>query len=319
MTDARVVYGSATSLYVATSDQAGGTAIHRFDTADPEVTRYTASGAVRGELLNQFSLSEDDGKLRAATTDATGQESFVTVLEEQAGRLAQVGQVGGLGRGERIYAVRFIGKTGYVVTFRQTDPLYTVDLSDPAAPRVAGELKILGFSSYLHPIGDGLLLGVGQDADAQGRQRGTQLSLFDVSDPANPTRLQQVALGTGTTSGAENEHHAFLWWGPKSLAVVPVRQPAFVGALGFKVTRDAIADAGKISHTVGSNQVDIARSAVVGDRVFTTSAAGVKASALDGFAEQAWLPFPDAAVVPPPNPEPRPLPAPMPTDPVPAR
>ena len=306
MTDARVVYGSATSLYTATAAPSGATVVHKFDTSDPGVTRYTASGEIQGELLNQFSLSEQDGRLRAATTDNGGQQSYVSVLEEQAGKLVTVGKVGGLGQGERIYAVRFLGNTGYVVTFRQTDPLYTVDLSDPAAPRVAGELKLLGYSAYLHPIGDGLLLGVGQDANAQGRQTGTQLSLFDVSDPANPTRLQQMALGGNATSDAETDHHAFLWWGPKSLAVVPVRQQAFVGALGFKVTRDGITDAGNVTHTVGSNQIDILRSAVVGDRLFTESSAGIKASALDGFAEDAWLPFPVAAV--PPVPGPRPLP-----------
>ena len=84
----------------------------------------------------------------------------------------QVGSVGGLGRGERIYAVRYIGDTGFVVTFRQVDPLYTLDLSDPKAPRVAGELKVPGYSAYLHPLGDGLLLGVGQDATEQGRADG---------------------------------------------------------------------------------------------------------------------------------------------------
>ena len=116
-------------------------------------------------------------------------ESAVTVLREQGGRLAQIGQVGGLGRGERIYAARFLGDVGYLVTFRQVDPLYTIDLSNPAAPKVAGELKITGYSAYLHPIGEDLLLGVGQEASEQGRRLGAQVSLFDVSDPASPKRL----------------------------------------------------------------------------------------------------------------------------------
>ncbi len=109
--------------------------------------------------------------------------------------------------------MRFIGDAGYVVTFRQTDPLYTLDLSDPEHPRVRGQLKIPGYSAYLHPVGDDLLLGVGQEATAAGRLRGLQLSLFDVSDLAAPVRLQQARLADRWShSAAEWDHHAFLWW-----------------------------------------------------------------------------------------------------------
>ena len=122
--------------------------------------------------------------LRAATTSNDNEsQSYVTVLATKGGRLEKAGQVGGLGRGERIYAVRFIGDRGYVVTFRETDPLYTLDLADPARPRVTGELKILGYSAYLHPVGEHELLGVGQDATPEGMRLGTQVSLFDVSNP----------------------------------------------------------------------------------------------------------------------------------------
>ncbi|HEU4658100.1 MAG TPA: beta-propeller domain-containing protein [Capillimicrobium sp.] len=295
MTDAQTVYASPSSLYVATqrwnADGRSDTAIHRFDAATPGETTYRQTGAVRGHLLNQFSLSEHDGVLRAATTDegADGEsESFVTTLRAQDGPLEQLGQVGGLGRGERIYAVRFIGDVGYVVTFRQTDPLYTVDLADPARPRVAGELKIPGYSAYLHPVGDGLLLGVGQDADENGRLRGSQLSLFDVSDPAAPRRLHQRALGTGT-SDAEWDHHAFLWWPATKLAVLPVYQPSFQGAIGFRVdARAGIDEVGRVTHDGGFAP---RRSVVVGDRLLTMSDAGVEVSALDTLAERAWLPF----------------------------
>ena len=134
--------------------------------------------------------------LRAATTVgiAPESESRVTTLAERGGVLAPLGQVGGLGKGERIYAVRFIGDVGYVVTFRQVDPLYTLDLSQPARPRVVGELKIRGYSAYLHPLAADLLLGIGQDASERGTTLGTQVSLFDVSDPARPSRLHQWAV-----------------------------------------------------------------------------------------------------------------------------
>ena len=128
---------------------------------------------MRGFVLNQFSLSEHDGYLRAASTEepdwwsapdgaARESESLVTVLAERGGRLERVGEVDGLGRGERIFAVRFIGARGYVVTFRQTDPLYALDLSDPARPAVRGALKIPGFSSYLHPVDESTLIVTGR-------------------------------------------------------------------------------------------------------------------------------------------------------------
>jgi hypothetical protein len=132
----------------------------------------------------------------------------VTVLRVGDAGLPTVGSVGGLGRTEMIRAVRFLGDVGYVVTFRQTDPLYTIDLSEPARPRVAGELKILGYSAYLHPVGDGLVLGIGQDADSRGSTKGLQLALYDVSDPAAPRRVDRVTL-PGAWSDVEGDHHAF--------------------------------------------------------------------------------------------------------------
>ena len=190
MTDARIVYASQASLYVATERwadrpdpdkptevQSGvSTAIHKFDISSPTKTQYRGTGSVSGLLLSQWSLSEFGGVLRVVSTETPAwwgggaeSESFLTTLRESDGALAQVGRVGGLGKGERVYSVRFVGNTGYVVTFRQIDPLYTVDLTDPERPRVLGELKISGYSAYLHPIGEDLLLGIGQEADEAGR------------------------------------------------------------------------------------------------------------------------------------------------------
>src|SRR5439155_18196615 len=149
------------------------TQIHKFDISAPSAV-YLASGTVDGTVLNQFSMSEYAGNLRIATTSGPVSEfpsqalsrSAVSVFAQRAGALVQIGRVGGLGAGQRIYAVRFIGPVAYVVTFRQIDPLYTIDLRNPYAPRVVGQLHIPGFSSYLHPIGDGRLLGVGEEVDA---------------------------------------------------------------------------------------------------------------------------------------------------------
>jgi len=312
------VYASPSSLYVATQRweaESANTSIHRFDTSDPDRTSYAASGMVPGSLLNQFSLSEDKGVLRAATTVGfgPGAESKVTTLAGRDGHLAWRGQIGGLGRGERIHAVRFIGDVGYVVTFRQTDPLYTVDLSDPANPRVRGELKIPGYSAYLHPVGDDLLLGVGQEATDDGRLQGLQLSLFDVSDLARPVRVQKAQLGARwSQSAVEWDHHAFLWWPATKLAVLPMDSQAFQGALAFRVGRaSGITEVGRITHPAGdaSWTPPVSRAVVVGERLFTISDLGAKASGLGDLGDRGWVAFP-----PPPTP---PCCKPMPVEPAP--
>lgn len=331
----RTVYASREGLYVATQRwlaqplgagvplaQQTTTEIHKFDISDPGATHYRGSGSVPGTLLGQWSLSEYGGVLRVASTTepsfavGTGtppeqSESFVTTLREQAGALVQLGQVGGLGKGERVYAVRFMGDTGYVVTFRQIDPLYTLDLSVPTRPAVLGELKLLGYSAYLHPLGGDLLLGVGQDASAEGRRLGTQLSLFDVSDPRRPVRLQSRGLGSAW-SEAESDHRAFLWWAPERLAVLPVQAWAgepFVGAVGFRVGRGSIDEMGRVTHAgeLGVAQtspgvgIPIRRSLVVGDALYTVSDAGVEASSLPTFADLGFAALPQS-VSPVPKP-----------------
>ena len=201
------------------------TLIHQFALGDGTAANYVASGGVPGRLLNQFAMSEHNGDLRVATTtegwDFGGQsESAVYVLRPNGESLDVIGSVGGLGKTEQIRAVRFLGDTGYVVTFRQTDPLYVIDLTDPASPVLDGELKIPGYSAYLHPVGDGLLLGVGQDATEDGRTLGTQLSLFDVSDPTNPQRIDTLEIGG--SSEVEWDHKAFLYWPEDGTIVLPV-------------------------------------------------------------------------------------------------
>jgi uncharacterized secreted protein with C-terminal beta-propeller domain len=308
MTDGRIVYASPESLYVATErwtdrpdpetptrEPAGvTTAIHKFDIGSPTQTHYRGSGSVAGYLLSQWSLSEHRGVLRVVSTESPAwwgagreSESFLTTLRQRNGALVRAGRVGGLGKGERVYSVRFIGPVGYVVTFRQIDPLYTIDLSDPERPRVLGELKIPGYSAYLHPIGESLLLGIGQDANEQGRPLGTQLSLFDVSDLRRPTRLHRATLGQGW-SEAESDHHAFLHWPRTGLVVVPFDQRA----VGFRVGRArGVDEIGRIDHEAGQ----IRRSVVVRDSVLTVSDAGVKSSSLATLAERGWAAFPPAS------------------------
>ncbi len=202
------------------------TRIHRFDTPVDGQPTYVASGDVPGFLLNQFAMDEYEGHLRVASTsapwwwgggDGDESQSRVTVLATDGDQLVETGVVDGLGVTETIQAVRFMGPVGYVVTFRQTDPLYVIDLADPANPTAAGELKIPGFSAYLHPVADGRLLGVGQDADPEtGMVLGLQLSLFDVSDPSEPLRIDSFGIEGGGEaveghiySPVEGDHKAF--------------------------------------------------------------------------------------------------------------
>ncbi len=320
LADTQTVYASATSLYVATqrwpemdTDRAeavpvpaGTTEIHRFDIADPRRARYAASGTVPGRLLNQWSLSEHDGRLRAATTtwghgdpDLPGaSESRVAVLQQRDGALVETASVDGLGKGERIYAVRFMGPLAYVVTFREIDPLYVVDLTDPARPRVAGELKIPGYSAYLHPVGDGLLLGVGQDASEDGRTLGTQVSLFDVRDPARPTRTHHLRFD-GAHSEVEHDHLAFLWWQPRGLAFLPMQiHDPEQDWTGVSVVRAAggLDEVGRVSHPAPEGREHhglggIRRSLVIGDSLFTVSEAGVLATDLGTLEDRGWVSF----------------------------
>jgi hypothetical protein len=320
MTDARIVYASPDNLYLATERWADRplpatpteaqptvtTAIHRFDISDPTRTRYRGSGQVSGYLLNQWSLSEYAGVLRVVSTDAPAwfdssdsTESSLTTLRPGDGALNQIGSVGNLGKGERVYAVRFVGPTAYVVTFKQVDPLYTVDLTDASRPRVLGELQLPGYSAYLHPIGEGLLLGIGQDVNDQGRPAGTQISLFDVSDLRHPTRLAHATLGPGW-SEAEADHHAFLYWPATGIVVVPFDQRA----VGYRVGRaHGIELVGRITHPAGTSPAAaIRRSVVVGGSVFTISDGGVASSSLATLAPEGWAPFPQSAPGPVPVP-----------------
>lgn len=327
--DGDTVYGTDQSLYIADDhnarnvplDRPGSssgsglgsrTQIHRFDITGSGAPRYAGSGEAEGTLLNQYSLSEYQGHLRVATTigrsggwtplggsrSPRNTESAVTVLARGDNGMTQVGRVDGLGRGERIYAVRFFGSIGYVVTFRQVDPLYTLDLSRPDMPRVVGELKIPGYSAYLHPIGPGKVLGVGQDASTQGSRRGPQVSLFDVSDLAQPSRLAQHQI-QGGSSQVEHDPHAFLYWPERNLVVVPVvnsrgssqrggsgsQQANF--ALVLKVDGNALTEVGRVSHPASVIQ----RSIAIGDELWTVSTSGLMVSDLATLGQRAWVPL----------------------------
>lgn len=185
--------------------------------------QLTAQGSVPGVPLNQFALDqkadESDDFLRVATTIGLNQSyseesvSDITVLDAE---LSPVSSVQDLGKGEKIYAVRFFEDLAYVVTFKEVDPFYVIDMKDPKNPQKVGELKIPGFSSYLHPLTENLVLGVGQEDFS------SKIALFDVSDPTNPTEVAKEIFDAYSWSEVEENHHAFLQDSEKEVFFLPV-------------------------------------------------------------------------------------------------
>jgi inhibitor of cysteine peptidase len=213
-----IMYMNDSSLYLAVNDNES-TSIIKFRLAGLKVG-YAGSGKVKGYLLNQFSMDEYKGNLRVATT-IWESGNGISILDDS---MNQIGSVDGLAKGETIYSVRFIGDKGYIVTYRTVDPLFVFDLSDPQKPAVTGELKIPGFSNYLHPIGKDLILGIGADTydiyrkDENGkdvvvgtRQGGIKFSLFDISDAGKPKEISKLVLGdSGSGAEAMYNHKAIM-------------------------------------------------------------------------------------------------------------
>ncbi|SDY17721.1 Secreted protein containing C-terminal beta-propeller domain [Micromonospora pattaloongensis] len=309
LADGDTVYSNGANLYVV-NDQRWRVVPGRADSAAPEQSseiyqfalgpsgrpRFVTSTKVPGWLINQYAMSEWDGHLRVATTSGFGgdpaqQSSTVYVLRADGRTLRETGRLGGLGKRERIYAVRFTGDKAYVVTFRQIDPLYTVDLREPGAPRLVGELKITGYSAYLHPVDSGRLIGVGQEATDRGRVTGTQVSLFDVADPAKPTRIAQHHVPEAS-SEAEHDPHAFLYWPPQRLLVMPLDTANGPGALALRVTDDGLTRLGVLTHPkAAQGAVPVRRSLVVGDTLWTLSDDGLLATDLSTMERLGWTPL----------------------------
>jgi len=247
------VYASAKHLYVATSHwwnwpelgQSDRSYVHQFDISRPERADYLASGVVEGQVGDSFALDEAaSGHLRVVSTlsrrvpnpqepdNSWGQletAARLSVLQRQGSTLREVGRTPDLAPGERVMSARLMGDRGFVVTFRNVDPLFALDLSRPEAPRVLGELKIPGFSSYLHPLGPNHLIGVGTyvpepepGQPVNWTERGLQLSIFDVTDMARPR--QTHTLKTGSLHGfseAQFEHRAFSFLPERGLLALP--------------------------------------------------------------------------------------------------
>lgn len=216
------MYVSPSNMYVTFPAKDGqGTEIFRIG-IDGEKLTFQAKGIVPGYVLNQYSMDEYNGYFRLATTISSGswlnqnQQNNLYVLNMN---LSIVGKIENMAPGERIYSARFTGDKCYLVTFKQTDPFFVLDLKDPTAPKVTGQLKIPGYSSYLHPYDENHIIGLGKENST------VKLSLFDVSDMNNPVEIAKYVIGENAdyvNSVALNDPKAFLFDYQKQLLVIPV-------------------------------------------------------------------------------------------------
>ncbi len=195
-----------------------GVTVSRFEIENGNIT-YKATGSVEGTIEDQFSIDEHKGNFFFVSTlynlNRGNQYSALTVLDKD---LKQIGKIDKIAQGERVYSTRFMGDTCYFVTFKQTDPLFSADISDPRNPKIIGELKLPGFSEYMYPYGENQLLGIGSDADeTTGRVGDLKLSMFDISDNKNVTEKSKTVLEGITSSPALYSHKAVLLDANKNL------------------------------------------------------------------------------------------------------
>jgi uncharacterized secreted protein with C-terminal beta-propeller domain len=320
------------------------TTIHRAQINQETIT-FVAAGEVPGQILNQFSMDEHNGYFRIATTiygnnwrtfgvlEEDGPEPAITFAPEPTQNtnnvyvldmnLNVVGKVEDLAPGEQIYSTRFMGNRCYMVTFRNIDPLFVIDLSDPTAPTVLGELKVTGYSGYLHPYDENILIGIGKETIYDAEEdfawyQGLKISLFDVSDVSNPREVAKIEIGDrGTDSPILYDHKSLLFDKEKNLLVIPISvaeidpsdyegeipdwaygKTVWQGAYVFNIDQNGIAIRGRITHSDGNIQpqdtfgfyygwynYQVKRSLYIEDVLYTISDMRVKMNNLDTLAE----------------------------------
>jgi len=325
--------GTTSTIYVSLHDvyltqpvwsQSQQTIVHRIS-IDGLAINYQATGAVPGHVLNQFSMDEYNGYLRIATTNCCSQsgdptplayapvnqqETNVYVLDES---LHTTGKLEGLSPGEQIYSARFTGDKAYLVTFKRTDPLFVIGLRDPAKPTVLGQLNVTGVSDYLQPYDETHLIGIGQSGtdvvwENAVRFTGLKISLFNVTDPKQPTETSRYLIGgPGTSSPAITDHKAVLFDKTLNLLVIPVEitaqpqdatywysyQPIWQGAYVFNITPNkGFVFKGGITQlqsgqlpTWQDNNLFITRTLYIGNVLYTISNSKVQVNSLSDLSE----------------------------------
>lgn len=275
--ECRDLYASSKGLFLCeniyTKKAEETTKIYRFEYTDTGV-KYKCAGVVDGYLNNQFSMSYDGKYFRVATTAnktkvdgdmvSMSVDDRVNNLYILNNDMKIVGKVEDMAKGELIKSVRFVGNMAYVVTFRQTDPLFVIDLSNPEKPTVKGELKIPGFSEYLHPITENLLVGVGKDGTMTGTNGDCKVSLFDVSNPYEPKESSVLKVSGGKAycySPVANNHKTYITLSDNEFAV-PFSIDGYVYNdndgdyyIRYRLTEDGLCEVARLK--VGDNSSQI--------------------------------------------------------------
>ena len=328
------IYVSLNNIYLTFPDynweenETMKTSIQRISIDKRSITP-AASGEVPGYTLNQFSMDETNGYFRIATTSNNfGWRTFAET-EQQVSKnnlyvldldLKVVGKLEDLAPGEQIYSTRFMGNRCYMVTFRNIDPLFVIDLSDPKAPKVLGQLKVTGYSGYLHPYDQNHLIGIGKETIYDAKEdfswyQGIKISLFDVSDVSNPVEIAKFEIGDrGSDSPVLWDHKALLFDRERSLLVLPVTEskldpnqyegdvpdwaygePVWQGAYVFDISTDGLVLRGRITHIEDADMIKmgfyfgydylVQRSLYIDNVLYTVSSMKLKLNNLDTLAE----------------------------------
>jgi len=335
-----LVLGAASSVYASQDtlvlaqpdwgwyprgDEGDRTSVHVFS-LEGDATTYAGSGFVPGVPLNQFAFDVVGDVLRLATTETRFRESDgtaetasqVLTTRLSGDSLEVVGSTGPLAPGERIFASRFLGDRAYLVTFRQIDPLFVIDVADPANPTVLGELELPGFSEYVHPLGDTHLLTIGRAADETGRPLGIALRIFDVSDPASPALADEHVFAGDGWSEANYDHRAFTFAAERGLLAFPYvdYQGAFSSTLQlFSVdVATGLSPIGAIDHSALATEncgtpeewgcpgvAEVRRGLFIEDFVYSIGFAGILVHATSDLdTPVATVVLPSNRVLPPP-------------------
>ena len=320
------VFCSANYLYLTTGGYSS-TGVHKIKLDNGNIEGI-ADGSVPGWVLNQFSMDESNNYFRIATTTGhawgvSTSKNNVYILDAD---LKIVGRLEDLAPGEQIYSARFMEDRLYLVTFKKVDPLFVIDLKDPTAPKVLGKLKIPGYSNYLHPYDETHIIGLGKEAiDSEKGNfawyQGVKLSLFDVSDVANPREVAKLEIGNrGTDSPALSDHKAFLFSREKNLLVIPILEAridpsiyggrvqaniygdyVYQGAYVFQISTEGIQLRGRITHLKGdellksgywfSSEYSVYRCLYIGENLYTISEGMVKINSLSDLSELKAIPL----------------------------
>lgn len=317
------IYASKNNLYIASNGYndsiltkknsfTANTKIYKFSFNNDNI-KYVGKAGISGTVLNQFSMDESNDYLRVTSTESSftsngiSQTNNIFVFDKD---MKQVGMLNNIEQGERIYATRFMGDKAYVVTYKNTDPLLVIDLNNPASPKVLGELKIPGYSTYLQTYDDNHLIGIGMNTTENNniaKTDGVKLSLYDISNLSAPKEVSTVKIDAdSSTSEALYNHKAFLFSKDKNLIAFPVSESSknnssFVGAYVYNISlSNGITYKGKITHSndntedgnsANSYDAQINRIIYIDDNLYTVSQSEIKSNKISDLSELSTVKF----------------------------